>query len=253
MCTWMACVSLLSFSLTLWALTLWHSPELWNSQIPLQLSNSTTRERSRTLLASLRLALSSPLYLSLFWNPSLWSLMLSILLLSWQHHPTKTRPSSPHTHTHTHVHTHTHTTHHTHMYNITKPKRTPLHTHIAHRNANNKQQQYRQSPLHIAAAMNNVDAVQRLLKKGADVNATDKTNWTPLHAAVSPGNWAAAEALLQCDDIDACLYSSSSSSFCFSLCSFGVSFVLSFEASNPQHSPTSSLELSQPLSILSTS
>ncbi len=40
-----------------------------------------------------------------------------------------------------------------------------------------------------ASRKGNVKKVQSLIRKGADVNATDKEGWTPYLAASSAGNW----------------------------------------------------------------
>ena len=52
------------------------------------------------------------------------------------------------------------------------------------------------TPLHVAAAQGNKTEVETLLKKGANVNATDENRWTPLHWAADVGHVETAKALL---------------------------------------------------------
>lgn len=54
-----------------------------------------------------------------------------------------------------------------------------------------------QQAIHRAAQEGFVDVLQRLVQSGADVNAQDKTKYTPLFYAVNGGHYAAAELLLQ--------------------------------------------------------
>ncbi|ORY38442.1 ankyrin, partial [Rhizoclosmatium globosum] len=41
------------------------------------------------------------------------------------------------------------------------------------------------TPLHLAALKGSIEAVKILLKYGADVNARNNSNWTPLHWAIN--------------------------------------------------------------------
>ncbi|HUS34219.1 MAG TPA: ankyrin repeat domain-containing protein, partial [Verrucomicrobiae bacterium] len=54
----------------------------------------------------------------------------------------------------------------------------------------------RMTPLHSAAHKNDTDAVRKLIKSGADINATNRYGITPLALACENGNSAIVEALL---------------------------------------------------------
>lgn len=60
----------------------------------------------------------------------------------------------------------------------------------------------RQSPLILASDWGNVELMKLLIDNGADVNAQDMYDRTPLHAACACHSNNAAKLLLQCDDID---------------------------------------------------
>lgn len=47
--------------------------------------------------------------------------------------------------------------------------------------------QEEQTPLHVASRLGNVDIVMLLLQHGADVDATTKDLYTPLHIAAKEG------------------------------------------------------------------
>ncbi|HSW76154.1 MAG TPA: ankyrin repeat domain-containing protein [Candidatus Saccharimonadales bacterium] len=52
------------------------------------------------------------------------------------------------------------------------------------------------TPLHIASCTGYTQTVQALIAAGADVNALDKNNWTPLHIASRNGNTQTVQALI---------------------------------------------------------
>ena len=49
------------------------------------------------------------------------------------------------------------------------------------------------TPLHQAVLDGNLDAVELLVKHGADINKQDDDTWTPLHAACAEGHAEIAE------------------------------------------------------------
>lgn len=53
------------------------------------------------------------------------------------------------------------------------------------------------TPLHQAALDGNVDAVELLVKHGANINKQDDDTWTPLHAACAEGHTDIVELLLR--------------------------------------------------------
>lgn len=52
------------------------------------------------------------------------------------------------------------------------------------------------TPLHAAAAGGRTDIIELLLKRGADPNATQEGGWTSLHSAAQAGNRAMVEVLI---------------------------------------------------------
>jgi ankyrin repeat protein len=52
------------------------------------------------------------------------------------------------------------------------------------------------TPLHLAALENQVEAIQKLVLLGADVNSQNQLGYTPLHYAVMEGNRKAVKKLL---------------------------------------------------------
>jgi ankyrin repeat protein len=52
----------------------------------------------------------------------------------------------------------------------------------------NGRDQFSQTPLHIAAFDGNLEKVKLLLENGAEIDATDKNQWSPLHCASNSGN-----------------------------------------------------------------
>eukprot|EP01112_Ceratiomyxa_fruticulosa_P021510 TRINITY_DN758_c0_g2_i4.p1 TRINITY_DN758_c0_g2~~TRINITY_DN758_c0_g2_i4.p1 ORF type:complete len:517 (-),score=88.11 TRINITY_DN758_c0_g2_i4:102-1652(-) len=55
---------------------------------------------------------------------------------------------------------------------------------------------YRQTALHISASRGHEKILSVLLDHGADIDATDRDDWTPLHIACSKGNRSVVEVLL---------------------------------------------------------
>ncbi|MBR6411922.1 MAG: ankyrin repeat domain-containing protein [Alphaproteobacteria bacterium] len=54
------------------------------------------------------------------------------------------------------------------------------------------------TPLHIAAhKTNNSTSIRSLIRQGADLEATNKAGWTPLHIAVAENSYGKAKALLE--------------------------------------------------------
>ena len=60
-------------------------------------------------------------------------------------------------------------------------------------NAKNK---YEQTPLHLAAQYGHIETVKSLIENGADVNSKDKYGWTPLHYAAEEGHKEIVEYLI---------------------------------------------------------
>ena len=61
----------------------------------------------------------------------------------------------------------------------------------------NEQDEQQQTALHIACSKGNLEVVQELLNKNAEVNIGDYNNWYPLHCAVSSNNLHVIYALLE--------------------------------------------------------
>jgi len=58
--------------------------------------------------------------------------------------------------------------------------------------------------LHYACMANKAIAVQQLMAKGANLNATTSKGWTPLHVAAYHGSLEAAAVLIDgCEDLEA--------------------------------------------------
>ena len=56
--------------------------------------------------------------------------------------------------------------------------------------------EFGRTPLHYAAVECDLERVQRLIDRGADVNAQDKQGWSPLHCAAQGPSAAVATSLL---------------------------------------------------------
>ena len=53
-----------------------------------------------------------------------------------------------------------------------------------------------ETPLHLAATYGRLNAIKRLVQRGADIEATDNNGCTPLHRAIQVGNIATVKTLL---------------------------------------------------------